>query len=69
MDFFESAAYCEENFGSEVFEDEETNVIFGFICPNCGELIYSEDWSKADTEGWTRCPICEELFCEEGEED
>lgn len=58
---FENAAnYCEEAFGCEVFEDN--NIIVGFICPSCGELIYSEDWTDEDTDNWTKCPICEEFF-------
>ena len=44
---------------------EEKNVIVGFICPNCGKLIYSEDWTDEETDNWTLCPICEEFFGEE----
>lgn len=62
--FFKFAAeYCEEVYGCEVIE--EKNVIIGFICPNCGELIYSEDWTDGDTDNWLKCPICEEWFGEE----
>ncbi len=62
--FFKLAAdYCEEAYGCEVIE--EKNVVIGFICPNCGELIYSEDWTDEDTDNWTLCPICEEFFGEE----
>lgn len=58
---FENAAnYCEETYGVQVFE--EGNVVIGFICPECGELIYSEDWTDADTENWLRCPICGSFF-------
>ena len=34
-------------------------------CPNCGKLIYSEDWTDEETDNWTLCPICEEFFGEE----
>ena len=47
--FFKLAAeYCEEAYGCEMIE--EKNVIIGFVCPNCGELIYSEDWTDEDTD-------------------
>ena len=50
--FFKLAAdYCEEAYGCEVIE--EKNVIVGFICPNCGKLIYSEDWTDEETDNWT----------------
>ena len=62
--FFKLAAdYCEEAYGCEVIE--EKNVIVGFICPNCGKLIYSEDWTDGETDNWTLCPICGEFFGEE----
>ena len=62
--FFKLAAdYCEEAYGCEVIE--EKNVVIGFICPNCGKLIYSEDWTDEETDNWTLCPICEEFFGEE----
>lgn len=61
--FFKLAAeYCEEVYGCEVIE---RNVIIGFICPNCNELIYSKDWTDEDTDNWLKCPICEEWFGEE----
>ena len=47
--FFKLAAdYCEEAYGCEVIE--EKNVIVGFICPNCGKLIYSDDWTDEETD-------------------
>ena len=62
--FFKLAAdYCEEAYGCEVIE--EKNVVIGFICPNCGKLIYSEDWTDGETDNWTLCPICGEFFGEE----
>lgn len=55
--FFKLAEdYYEEAYDCDVIEED--NVIIGFICPNCGELVYSEDWIEEDTDNWTKCPIC-----------
>ena len=60
---FENVAnYCQEVYGAQMFKED--NVITGFICPNCGELVYSEDWTDGDTDNWTKCPICGEFFGE-----
>lgn len=62
-----AAEYCEEIYGSEVIE--ENGMIIGFICPECGEFIYSEDWTAKETENWMVCPICLEPFGDEVEEE
>ena len=44
------AEYCDNVYGSEVFEED--GVIIGFICPHCGELVYFDDWTDKETENW-----------------
>lgn len=51
----EAAIYCEENFGSFVNWTERY-----FICPECNEPIYEEDWE--DRYYWDSCPVCECYF-------
>jgi hypothetical protein len=46
------AKYCEEIYG--VFVDWEEEY---FICPECDEPIYADDWG--DHDHWNFCPICE----------
>lgn len=47
---WESAAHlCEAIYGSYVNWDEEY-----FLCPECGEIIYSDDFDD-----FTVCPVCE----------
>jgi hypothetical protein len=46
------AKYCEENYGVYVDWEEEY-----FICPECDEPIYADDWDDHDL--WNLCPICE----------
>lgn len=29
-----------------------------FICPECGEPVYADDWEDTDFDG-VKCPICE----------
>lgn len=62
--------YCVEAYGVPVIlggdYDEE---ILGFVCPNCGEAIYFEDWVDKDTENWLLCPICEDFFCEDEDDE
>ena len=48
------AKYCEENYGIFVDWDEEY-----FICPECGELVYAEDWHDIEFAFATICPICQ----------
>lgn len=46
------AKYCQEVYGVPVEWEERF-----FICPECGEPIYEDDWSWGDLEEC--CPICE----------
>ena len=65
---FEYAArYCNEAYSCEV--EMENGEIIGFICPHCGELIYSEDWTDKETENWMVCPICFEAWSDDEEEE
>lgn len=45
------ARYCEKTYG--VFVDYADEY---FICPECDEPIYSEDWTRHDLKDG--CPIC-----------
>lgn len=50
--WYEAAILCEKLYGIDV------NLSEGFfICPECGEPLYCEDWNEHDD--WTTCPICE----------
>ena len=53
-EFRNLAKYCEETYGSHYDEDEAW-----FICPECGEPIYFDDWAAEETADWSMCPICE----------
>ena len=44
----------------EVFESRDYTVI-GYICPECGEVIYLDDYSDKDMVV-SMCPICEYEF-------
>lgn len=44
----------EEGYVAFIPNDED---IIGFICPECGEVIYYEDYCEA-TENWMCCPVC-----------
>ena len=55
--WFEAAVYCEETFGVEANMREGY-----FVCPECGELIYEEDWRLHPD--WCLCPICNWDFME-----
>lgn len=54
MDFYDAAEYCEETFGAPFNRSEEW-----FICPECGEPLYLDDWGQRD---WHTCPVCEVAF-------
>ena len=56
----DAAKYCRREYGVYVDNGEGF-----FICPECGESIYAEDWK--DYENWDKCPICEFNF-KEGEQ-
>ena len=51
MDWTAAAVYCEETYGVYANWNEGF-----FICPECGEPIYQEDWRGHD---FSICPICE----------
>lgn len=62
---FENAAeYCNNVYGSEVFEED--GEIICFICPYCGEL-YFDDWADKEIENWGVCPICFEAWSDDEE--
>ena len=60
MPFYVFATYLEKHYGVQ-FDREEGFV----ICPECGELLYSCDWSieeytrAIDDEPYLICPICD----------
>ena len=56
----DAAKYCRREYGVYVDNGEGF-----FVCPECGESIYAEDWE--DYENWDKCPICEFNF-KEGEQ-
>ena len=58
MTWAQVAEYCEETYGIFVDWDEEF-----FLCPECAEPIYREDWN--DETDWVECPICEFVFINE----
>lgn len=49
----DAAKYCVRTFG--VYIDYEERF---FICPECGEPIYEEDWEDNHFH-WYMCPVCE----------
>lgn len=66
MPFYAFATYLERNYGA-YFDREE-----GFVeCPECGEPLYSCDWSvedytvEIDDELCLICPVCETILDEE----
>ena len=55
----EAGTYCEEFYGSALNTAEGW-----FICPECGEILYEEDY---EDHYWDECPICGfEFFYGEG---
>jgi uncharacterized Zn finger protein (UPF0148 family) len=56
--WLEAGTYCEEVYGITMNTKEGY-----FVCPECGEPIFEEDWGKHDD--WTVCPVCGGMF-EEG---
>lgn len=54
MNWETAMTYCVETF--RVQADLEDRF---FICPECGEPIYEEDWEGYDL---SMCPICETYF-------
>ena len=51
MSWEKVARHCEEEYGTHIDWDEEF-----FICPECGEPIYKDDW---DADELRICPVCE----------
>lgn len=51
MSWEKAAKLCEELFGTFIDWDERF-----FICPECDEPLYFEDWENHD---WHSCPVCE----------
>lgn len=49
--WLEAGVYCEETYGMTLNTKEGY-----FICPDCGEPILEEDWTKHWN--WDHCPIC-----------
>lgn len=60
--FLNTMEFCYETYGSVPIINEDTQQIEGFICPNCGDPIYFEDWTYEETDNWLSCPICGEYF-------
>ena len=68
MVFERIARYCEKTFGVQYDRDEEF-----FICPECGEPIYKDDWRDSDFlavgsfskfKNKFYCPVCENFLVE-----
>ena len=57
MRFHEAAICCEELYGIPVNLEEEW-----FICCECDEPIYADDWGDID---YSICPICGKDFSED----
>lgn len=55
----DAAKYCRREHGVYVDEGEGF-----FICPDCGEPIYDDDW--VGYTNWDECPVCAFNF-KEGE--
>ncbi len=55
-----NAKYVEEVYGTQVDWEERF-----YICPECGEPIYEDDWSELNL--CVLCPVCG--FPENGEEE
>ena len=56
MNWDQAADVCEKVYGVYVNWEERY-----FICPECDEPIYEDDWSNSDMD---MCPICEFIFGE-----
>lgn len=55
--WLEAGTYCEETYGMSLNTEEEY-----FVCAECGEPIFKDDWRKHDD--WEVCPICGFNFLE-----
>ena len=56
MDWLVAAIYCEEEYGISLNTKEGY-----FVCPECTEPLYEEDWKNHN---WETCPICGFEFME-----
>lgn len=65
IDWYEMARHVETYFGSLVDRDE-----MFFVCPECDEPVYFDDWNGDYELARGCCPICGQklLDCEEEEE-
>lgn len=57
FDWLVAGTYCEEEYGMSLNAEEGY-----FICPECGEPLYEEDWKHHN---WETCPICGFEFMED----
>lgn len=53
-----AAEYCRDIYGTPIDWVERF-----FLCPECGDPIYEEDWSEINE--WHTCPVCGFCFEEE----
>ena len=56
MDWLVAATYCEEEYGISLNTKEGY-----FVCPECAEPLFIEDWPNHN---WETCPICDFEFME-----
>lgn len=56
MDWLVAGTYCEDVYGVPLNTEEGY-----FICPECGELLFEDDW---EWYSWETCPICGFEFME-----
>lgn len=54
--WLEAATYCEEVYGSSIVEEKDAAY---FQCPECGEMLFREDWQGHN---WRTCPVCDFEF-------
>ena len=51
FDWFNASRHCVKTYGSALDREERF-----FVCPECGEPIYEDDWE--DHDDWEVCPVC-----------
>ena len=61
-EWFDLAELCEENYGIQVDYEEKF-----FICCDCGEPIYFEDWKNDKHFLKGQCPVCGYVWTEDFE--
>ena len=62
MTWKKAAEYVEETYGTFVDWTEGF-----FICPECGEPIYKDDYESLDESNM--CPVCECSLCDEEDDE